>query len=113
MAENHVGWIVCRKKTSAILRCRRMGSNLPLGSTYKGRRFGGPTSLTLLFAALLEQFGDEAGPAGLMAGAYARTVVAVEVFVERNQIVPVRISLKLLGWPKDWPSLLNILQEDA
>ena len=35
-----------------------------------------------LLAGLLEEFGDEAGPARLMARADARAIVAVEVFVE-------------------------------
>ena len=37
-----------------------------------------------LLAGLLEEFGDEAGPARLMARTDAGAVVAVEVFVEGN-----------------------------
>ena len=36
----------------------------------------------LLLAGLLQEFGDEAGPASLMARADAGAIVAVEVFVE-------------------------------
>src|SRR6185369_7788533 len=43
-----------------------------------------------LFAALLQEFGNETSPASLVAGAYAGTIVAMEVFVEGNQIAPVR-----------------------
>ena len=48
------------------------------------------------FAALLQQLGHERRPSGLMAGANARSRVAVEVLVERNQVMPVRIDLKEL-----------------
>ena len=46
----------------------------------------------LLYAltALLQQLGHEAGPAGLVAGAEAAAVVAVEVLVEEHQVAPVR-----------------------
>ena len=47
-----------------------------------------------LFSALLQQLGDQAGPAGLMAGAEPGAVVAVEVFVEQDQVAPVRIGLE-------------------
>ena len=39
--------------------------------------------------------GDEAGPPGLVAGAEAGAVVAVEVLVEQDQVAPVRIVLEL------------------
>ena len=51
----------------------------------------------LLFAALLEQLGYQAGPAGLVAGAEAGAVVAVEVFVEQDVIAPMRVGLELVG----------------
>ena len=40
--------------------------------------------------------GDDAGPTGLMARAQTRTVVAMEVLVEENQITPMRVFLELL-----------------
>ena len=40
--------------------------------------------------------GDDPGPAGLVAGAEAGAVVAVEVFVEQEAIAPVRVVLELL-----------------
>src|SRR5439155_13445341 len=43
-----------------------------------------------LFSALLEEFRDQAGPPGLMAGAQARSAVAVKVFVKQNQVAPMR-----------------------
>ena len=35
--------------------------------------------------------GDECGPAGLMRGAQATSVVAVKVFVKEDEILPVRV----------------------
>ncbi len=66
-----------------------------------------------LFAALLKKFGDEAGPACLVASAYAGAVIAMEVFMEGDQISPVRIILKFLGSTKDRPPLIGVFQEDA
>jgi hypothetical protein len=66
-----------------------------------------------LLAALLEKLCDQSGPACLMAGAYAGTVVAMEVFVEGNEIAPVRISLEFCCTAKDCPSLIAVFQKDA
>ena len=41
-----------------------------------------------------ENLGDQAGPARLMAGSTAATVIAMEVFVEGDQIAPVRVSIE-------------------
>ena len=41
-----------------------------------------------------DQIGDQRRPAGLMAGAQARAVVAVEIFVERDVVAPVGIGLE-------------------
>src|SRR5213079_2918705 len=43
----------------------------------------------------LQQCGDEAGPSGLVAGAEAGAVVAVEVLVKEDEVPPVRIVLEL------------------
>src|SRR5207248_3600648 len=63
--------------------------------------------------ALLEQFGDEAGPAGLMVGPKAGAVVAVEVFIEQNQIAPIGIALEDFGSPSDGPAARVVAQENA
>src|SRR5262245_11403816 len=57
--------------------------------------------------------GDDAGPAGLMTGTEASTVVAVKVFVERQVIAPVRVLLKLAGASVDRPPTLVVAQKDA
>ena len=47
--------------------------------------------------------GHEPGPAGLVAGAQPRPVVAVEVLVEEDVVAPVRIGLELLRAAIDRP----------
>ena len=47
--------------------------------------------------------GDQGGPAGLMISSQSHAAVGVEVFVEQDQILPVRIiavaGLCAVGWP--------------
>src|SRR5262245_37592528 len=66
-----------------------------------------------LATALLKELGDQPGPAGLMAGAEAGAVVAVEVFVEPDEIPPVRVGLKLGDAAVHRPSPIRSAQEDA
>src|SRR5438046_6366097 len=47
---------------------------------------------------------DDTGPAGLMARAETGAVVAVEVFVEQDEIAPVRVFLEFPGRPVYGPS---------
>jgi len=49
-----------------------------------------------LFAALLQQFGDEAGPTGLVAGAKADAAITVKVFIEEDVISKMLVLLKLI-----------------
>ena len=44
------------------------------------------------------------GPTGLVAGADAGAVVAVEVFVERHEIAPMRVVLKFLRAAENRPA---------
>src|SRR6476469_10571318 len=55
---------------------------------------------------------DDAGPAGLMAGAEASAVVPMEIFVKENQIAPVRVLLKFLGAAVDRPPTVFVLEKD-
>src|SRR4249920_2252223 len=57
--------------------------------------------------------GDHAGPARLMARAEPRSVVAVEVLVEQDQVPPVGVLLELLGAAVDRAASRGIAQEDA
>ena len=72
-----------------------------------------PPDLFFILTALLQEFGDQPRPASLMAGTYSAPVVAVEVFMEGNEIVPVGISLKLFYSAKHWTPPRGVLQEDA
>src|SRR5690242_14414067 len=51
---------------------------------------------TELLPPLVNQAGDKPGPAGLMRSAEARASIAVEIFVEEDQIFPMRVALELL-----------------
>ena len=64
------------------------------------------------FSVLLDQFRDQRGPAGLMAGADARAIVAVEVFVKRDEIPPVRIVLKFLRTAENRPAAVFVAEKN-
>src|SRR6516165_9440783 len=57
--------------------------------------------------------GNDAGPAGLMAGADTGPVVAMEVLVEQDEIAPMRILLELPGSPVHRSPAVLVPQEDA
>src|SRR5262249_32232523 len=52
----------------------------------------------------LNEAGHQSGPTGLMTCANSGAVIAVKVFVEQNQIPPVRILLELIGATVDGPA---------
>lgn len=56
--------------------------------------FQGPRRIQI--AIKMDELGHEPGPAGLMAGAQSRPVVAVEIFVKEDVIAPMGIGLELL-----------------
>ncbi len=66
----------------------------------------------MLAAALLEEFGDEPRPARLVAGADAGAVVAMEVLVEEDEVLPVRILLEGLEAPVHWTPAVGAAEED-
>src|SRR5262245_14294973 len=70
-------------------------------------------TLGIQHARQLKQASHEASPASLMTGAKTRTVVAVEIFVEKNMVPPVRIFLKLLGASVDRSPAAAVAEEDA
>src|SRR5689334_18554078 len=55
---------------------------------------------------------DDAGPAGLVAGAQAGTVVAVEILVEQQVIAPVRVVLEDLRAAVHRAAAVLVFQED-
>ena len=65
-----------------------------------------------LFAALLEKFGDQAGPACLVACAQSRTVVSMKVFVEQNVIAKMLVRLELFRVAEHRSAPAVILQEN-
>src|SRR4051812_44174285 len=64
-------------------------------------------------AGQLNQVGDGSGPAGLMARADTRTIVAVEEFVEQDTVAPVRIVLELVCAPEHRPAATLVSKERA
>src|SRR2546427_5511289 len=65
-----------------------------------------------LLAALLQELGDEARPARLVACAHAGAIVAVEVFVEENQVAPVGVPLERFRPAEDRPAPVLAAQKD-
>src|SRR5438270_538450 len=67
---------------------------------------------TALLPLLLHQPSDQTRPARLVARPHPRTVVAVEIFVERHMIAPVRVILKLLYPAEHRPPSVRIPHKD-
>src|SRR5437016_4669413 len=82
-------------------------SSVWLPGTFRTRPCGA------LFAALLQEFGDQARPAGLMAGAQAGAVVAMKVFVEEGQVAPVRTGRVPFLIAVDGTTAFRVAQEGA
>src|SRR5262249_15126204 len=59
-----------------------------------------------------DQRRHQPSPSGLMAGADAGTIVAMEIFVEQQVIPPVRIVLEFLGAAEYWPQPILFAQKD-
>src|SRR5436190_81787 len=66
----------------------------------------------LVRAVLLHQLRDQGCPAGLMTGTNPSPIIAVEIFVKRNKVAPVRICLKLLHSAEHRPPAVLILLKD-
>src|SRR5205823_2498588 len=64
-------------------------------------------------SGLLQQLGDDGGPAGLVRGAEALAGVAVEVLVEEDQVAPVRVGLELLAGAEDRAAAVRAAQEEV
>src|SRR5208282_3609669 len=80
------------------------------GSCVRGRPGTRPSRS---LSALLDQLRHQAGPARLMAGAEPGAVVAVEVFVEGDQVLPVMVLVELVGAAKNCPAAVQIAREDV
>ena len=86
-----------------------MGRAIALtGTATDTRRLHAP-----LLRLLLDQLRDQAGPAGLVAGAEAGAVVAVEVLVEEQVVAPVRIVLERRLAAEHRAAALAVAREEA
>jgi L-rhamnose isomerase len=61
----------------------------------------------------LQEFGDQAGPAGLMVGPQTRAVIAVEILVEQDIVAPVRVGLKFIYSAINRAASFAVLQKNA
>src|SRR5262252_8390645 len=61
----------------------------------------------------IDQIRHQPGPAGLMGGAEAGAVVAVEIFEELQMIAPVRIGLESCRSAEDPPPAVGAAREEA
>src|SRR5215470_14419088 len=64
-------------------------------------------------AALLDQLGHQSGPTGLMARSYARTIVAMKVFIKWNEVPPLPIVLKEFLIPTHRTAPITSAQKDT
>src|SRR6516162_8982576 len=64
-------------------------------------------------ATLLQQLGDQRGPSGLVTGADAGPGVPVEILMERNEVAPVIVLLKLAVVPEHRSAAFVVTEEDA
>ena len=59
-----------------------------------------------------DDIGDHAGPAGLVGGTQPSAVVAVEVLVEKQVVLPCRVGLEAFDAPEAGPAAVGADQED-
>src|SRR5271169_976789 len=76
------------------------------------RAAGRKITLGTLLSALLDQFGDQSSPASLVTRADACAIVGMEIFVEEEQIFPVRIALEDFGAAGDRPPAVFATNEN-
>src|SRR5579871_4208358 len=94
-SEKHVAlrWTRTRRRLSVY------GVVCPLSDRRESPLVGGGLPRN---AALLEQFRDQTGPPGLMAGAESNAGVRVKIFVEENVITPVSVGLERFVGSEYW-----------
>src|SRR5262249_43555105 len=69
--------------------------------------------LQSVLRVLADELGHDAGPSGLVARTEAGARVAMEIFVERDEVAPVRIGLELLPIAVDGPPPVRVEGEEA
>ena len=72
-----------------------------------------PKEQALYLQACMDEAGDDAGPSGLVTGAEAGAVVAVEVFVEPDVVSEIGIILEFFNSAKNGPAAVVIAEKDA
>src|SRR5829696_6288568 len=80
-------------------------------TSYSGSRSS--RRIATWFTALLQQLGNEAAPSRLMTRSDTAAIVPVEVLVERDVRVPVRIALELLDAPEHGAPAVLVRQENT
>jgi hypothetical protein len=63
-------------------------------------------------SALLDQLGYKSGPPGLVTCSNPRAVITMKVFMELNEVAPVRIALKFVQTAVNGPASRVISKED-
>ena len=96
------------KKPAYLTRPLRLGFALRKGTCFPGIQ----KLLCVETAEKLDQLCDHTGPTGLMTGPEARAVIAVEVLVEKDVILPMGIGLEFLHAAVHRPPAGFIPQED-
>jgi hypothetical protein len=70
-------------------------------------------SALVCFAALLKHFCYQACPPGLVAGTETGAGIAVEIFVEQDEVLPVWVAAEPLRVPVERPFSLGITQKNS
>src|SRR5262249_20444576 len=107
-------------KAEIMNRPRQASSIRYSGIRYSGIRYSGQccfsaSVMALAFGVLmvlLDELGAQSGPAGLVARTDSGAVVAVEVFVKRNQIAPMRVVLKFFSAAEGGSLPIRVQEED-
>src|SRR5689334_12584328 len=66
-----------------------------------------------MFAALLKELRHKSRPTGLVAGTDPRSVVTVEILVEKEMVPPIRVFLELFGSTENGPATVRAPEKDA
>src|SRR2546429_7894420 len=88
------------------------GGSSACRTTRRGRTISCSASTSTLTVAAADQVGDQARPAGLVGGAEAGRVVAVEVLAEHEIVLPRRVVLQAIDPPEAGPSAIGAGEED-
>src|SRR5215510_9709042 len=78
----------------------------------RGFRAGGQEVLGIEIAEDLHQCSNRASPAGLVAGSQPRSIVAVEVLVKKQVVLPLRIGLKFCCAAENRPATGLVSQKN-